>query len=93
MVPFSDLQRAISWQPKDHIDSGPSPSFVRDSEGREVHGLRATKTNRTDHAGQPIIRYYSFDESKTKVYHGDNRDKQLAIFRFKQWEAQRADER
>ncbi len=72
---------------------GPSPKFVRDSEGREVHGLRAAKTNRTDQAGQPIIRYYSFDETRKKVYHGDNRDKQLAVFRFKQWEAQRADER
>ncbi len=66
------------------------PAFVRDETGREVFGLRTQPSGRKDASGEPITRYYSKEPDGSRRYHGDSRDKAVAVFTFRQWEASRA---
>jgi len=63
------------------------PVFVRDETGREVFGLRTQPSDRRDANGKPIIRYYSKAPDGSRVYHGDSRDRAVAICRFRSWKA------
>lgn len=65
---------------------GRKAKFVRDDEGREIHGLYAEKTAQKIDDHTPLIRFYSRDASGSRVFHGNNRDTPSAVWNFRQWE-------
>lgn len=71
---------------------GRKAAFVRDDEGREIHGLYAEKTSQKIDAHTPLIRFYSRDATGSRVFHGNNRDTASAFWAFRQWQREQGAE-
>lgn len=72
---------------RETVRRGPRPEYVRDESGREIFGLRMMTISRKDAEGRPIVRYYSDTPEGKRLYHGDSRDKAVAVYAFRQWES------
>jgi site-specific recombinase XerD len=71
---------------------GPQSRYVRDENGREVHGLCQEKVTRNGTVHYRYYAWYTEGGKRRKKHLGTSNNKVAAIFAFRQWEARQQQE-